>query len=258
MNELSKPTKNSEEGERLENEIQAQSEFMSIIAHQLKTPLAGTKWSYKMLLDGEFGSLNEQQHAVLLEGSKNNERMISLVDEMRNAGKTRIWSFMYHMSDIDLPLLIKDTIDEFLPLAKNKHIPISIKIEGTPHPINADQAKIRIVIENILDNALKYSPDDEGHEITIQLVFHDTHVAFTIHNDGTTIMPDEVGTIFEKYTRGSLIKKSSIGGTGLGLFTARRIIRDHQGTLTFTSSAHEGTTLTGTLPFAHKEQNSVQ
>src|SRR3989344_5314143 len=234
----------------LEEEIKAQSEFASMIAHQLKTPLTGTKWAYKMLLDCEFGPITLEQKKVLNEGYKNNERMIALIDEMRQANKTRTWCFHYNMASVDVEELIKEVMTELIPVSKNKMLPILLRTNGTPCKINADVAKLRIVIENLIDNAIKYSPEDRNNEISISISYDDKQTTISVHNAGTTTTAEENNLVFKKSIRGKQAKESPVGGTGFGLFTAHRIINDHHGIIKFESSEKDGTTVTIIFPFA--------
>lgn len=241
------PEKNIDD---LQKEIDAQIEFMTIVAHQLKTPLTGIKWSFKMLLNDELGPLTDEQRQVLEEGYQNNERTIVLVDEMRQASKARMWNFVYHKQVLDFTHHVQTIIDEFIPTSKSKHVPITVSMSGIPSPVFADPTKISIVLENLIDNAFKYTPEDGDHDITVTLTYSETGALFSIHNDGTTVTESDIPVLFEKYSRGTLAKQSHITSTGLGLFTAKRIIEGHDGTIHFVSDAHTGTTVSFTLPFA--------
>ncbi len=235
----------------LQKEIDAQIEFISVIAHQIKTPLTGIKWSFKMLINGELGPITAEQKQVLEDGYKNNERIISLIDEMRQASKARLWNFVYNKQRLDLETHLRSVIDEFIPTSKSKHIPITFTVQGEKKDVFADPTKISIVLENLLENAFKYTPEDESnHEVTLDLIYTPNYAEVKIHNDGTTVVASDKETVFDKYARGTLAKSSHIVGTGLGLFTTKRIIDGHGGTINFSSdSAESGTTLSFTLPF---------
>jgi len=233
----------------LEAEIESQNEFISIIAHQMKTPLAGTKWVFKMMLDGDFLALKPEQRKIIEEGFRKNERMINLVNELRQAGKTRMWNFQYNREDMDFEALVRQMIEETLPLAKIRTLPILFEHSGQEcKNIHADSGKITIALENLFDNAIKYAP--EGSDINVELACTDTEATLSVHNDGSTINPGEEEKIFQKYERGSYAADSHVGGTGLGLFTVKRIIADHNGSVKFESNPDTGTTVSITLPFA--------
>ena len=226
----------------LEAANKEQQEFISMVVHELRTPLSGTKWTLKMLLDGDLAHFSPEQLHILDEGYRSNERMVDLLEELSRANKAQVWAFEYDMQPSDIEEMLESTITQFLPAARSHDLTIKFNRPESPLPaISVDPAKMVIVFEHLIENAVKYSPANE--EITITLVVTDTGVAITCHNPGSTVTADDVDTIFNKYTRGSLATDSQIAGTGMGLFTMKKIVEDHKGTVTFESSVEEGTTV---------------
>lgn len=226
----------------LEDAQKQQQEFISMIVHELRTPLSGTKWTLKMLLDGDLAHFSDEQLHILREGYRSNERMVDLLEELSRANKAQVWNFQYKFEPVNIEELIEETMTQFLPAARSRQLSIKFQRPSEDVPmISADVAKMTIVMEHIIENAIKYSP--EGSDITLHLATTDTGMTFSCHNPGTTLSAGDHEKIFQKYSRGSLAQKSQIPGTGMGLFTVKKIIEDHQGTVTFTSNTEEGTTV---------------
>jgi two-component system sensor histidine kinase VicK len=220
-----------------------QQEFISMIVHELRTPLSGTKWTLKMLLDGDLAHFSEDQLHILREGYRSNERMVDLLGELSRANKAQVWNFQYNFEPVNIEELIEETITQFLSAARARQLSIKFqRPEQQEFPmIDADIAKMTIVMEHIIENAIKYSP--EGADITMRLSATDGHIVFSCHNPGTTLSAGDHAKIWQKYSRGSLAQASQIPGTGMGLFTVKKIVEDHKGTVTFESNEKEGTTV---------------
>jgi len=233
--------------EDLQNAQKQQQEFISMIVHELRTPLSGTKWTLKMLLDGDLAHFSPEQLHIIAEGYRSNERMVDLLEELSRANKAQVWNFQYTFEPVDVEELIEQTITQFLSAARSRQLSLAFKRPQSPlSEVFLDKAKMTIVFEHLIENAIKYT-DPEG-SITLGIVAGLEDIVITCHNPGTTLAPGDHENIFKKYTRGALAKASQVPGTGMGLFTVNEIIKDHQGSVTFTSNVDEGTQVTITLP----------
>lgn len=236
----------------LETERTDQQEFISMIVHQLRTPLAGIKWALDALLKEEDATSCREQRALIEGGYRSNERMIKLIDELSRANKSQTWRFEYNPQECDVNSLLSQAIARFLPESHSRGIPLTLTPCLDQHPaVYADPDKVLIVFEHMLDNALKYAPADTSVDIGIS--HNDTHIIVVFHNAGTTVHPEEISSIFDKYTRGNGAETSKKPGTGMGLFTAKRIVEDQGGSIIFESSEDMGTTLTVSLPLEKEE-----
>ncbi|MEK7452936.1 MAG: ATP-binding protein [Patescibacteria group bacterium] len=224
------------------------SEFISIAAHQLRTPLSAIKWIFKMLIDGDVGAISSEQKEFLQKGYYSNERIIQLVGDMLNVARIEEGRFGYEFSYFDISELIKKNIAEYELKAEEKKIKISfIKTRDNINPIKIDYARIGLVLQNLLDNALKYTQN--GGSISIELVrLNDSFIRVSIKDTGVGVPKDQRDRLFSKFFRGSNVIKMQTDGTGLGLFIAKNIINRHGGEIWVDVEDGKGTTFFFTLP----------
>lgn len=235
--------------EKCRKENKAKSEFLSMVTHQLRTPLSGIKWTFKMLLDGDLGSFSEEQRQIIEKGSESNKRMINLLQEIILANQTDSWDFQYSKQPSDLQKILSNIIPEFLEEARANDIRIVVNHPDTPLPlVHADPEKIAIVFQNLLENAVKYS--NTGDVITIDFDHDSDTVTISIADTGLGIPEKAQESIFEKFFRADNVKEIKKEGTGLGLFTAKNIVEKHNGNIRFESKLGKGTTFFVTLPIS--------
>lgn len=227
----------------------AKSEFLSIVSHQLRTPLSGNKWIFKMLLDGDLGAFTAEQKEIIQKGYESNEQMIKLLNEIIIANQNEEWEFKYSFCKVDVEKIIESIITEFLEEARVKNVRLVFERPYRNSPLaELDPEKIRLAIQNIFENAIKYS--NEGGAVIITLAPTPTAITLTVQDSGIGITRDQQEKIFQKFFRADNAKIAKKHGTGLGLFTAKKIIERHHGTIDFTSHEGKGTTFTITLPIS--------
>lgn len=224
------------------------TEFVSIAAHQLRTPLSAIKWTLRMVLDGDAGSLNEEQKELLEKTYVSNERMISLINDLLNVSRIEEGRFLYKQSSGQLEDVVRLVVENSKELLKMKKVSLTVDVaEGIP-PVNMDKEKMELAVQNLLENAAKYTP--EGGSIHIVLEKHEAEVVFKIKDTGVGIPDSEHERIFTKFFRGDNVIKMETEGSGLGLYTTRNIIDAHRGKIWFESKEGEGATFYFSLPFA--------
>ncbi len=231
---------------KCQKENEQKSEFLSMIAHQLRTPLTGIKWTLKMLVDGDLGNLNEEQRTIVRKGHESSEQLVELLQELILANQSEAWDFQYTLAQTPLEPLVDDIITEFLLEARSRNITIKTEHENEDTNIHTDQSKLRIVLQNLIENGIKYTP--EGGNIIIHTSNNTDHVVITVSDNGIGIPNTDHEQIFSKFFRASNAASRHTHGTGLGLFTAKKIIHKLGGTLEFVSTENQGTTFTISLP----------
>lgn len=236
------------ENERLKHLISMKTDMISITSHQVRTSLSGLKWIIKMFLDGDLGKLTNEQESLLFKAFDSNERAINNLNELLLANKTEnALEKEYIFEKINLMEMIESAIFDFSGEAHSKGIEvIFLKSDIEPKYIKADKEKIRIVLQNLLENAIKYS--DAHGKIFITIKEKDDMVQMSIKDTGTGISEEGKHRIFEKFYRDSEAEKREITGTGIGLYTVKQIIEKIGGTVWFESSTGEGTTFFFTAP----------
>lgn len=236
-----------EEVNQCKLESQAKSEFLSMVTHQLRTPLSGIKWTFKMLLDGDLGSFSEEQRQIITKGAESNQRMIDLLNEIIVANQNQSWDFQYDMQKIDLEKLVERLITEHLETARAHDVHLVFNRPEDEMPmVNADPDKIAIILQNLLENAIKYS-NPEGN-VTVSITPTTDAITISVTDEGIGIPADAQEHIFSKFFRADNAKELKKEGTGLGLFTAKRIAEKHGGSMTFESETGKGTTFFVQLP----------
>jgi len=224
------------------------SEFISIAAHQLRTPLSALKWSLRMVLDGDVGKISPEIREFLQKDYNTNDRMIKLVNDLLNVSRIEEGRFFHKFAPVNLAHLVDSIVQDFTPQSKKRNI----KLEWTQTKqhlplINADRDHLRLALQNILDNALKYTPYNGTIKVSLQKAKTGNSLVLKIVDSGIGIPAEEQKRVFSKFFRGANVIKLQTDGTGLGLFIVKNVIELHQGTITFESS-EKGTTFIITLP----------
>ncbi len=235
---------------RLRELDQLKTDFISVASHQLRTPLSAIKWALKMIIDKDVGPVTKEQKDLLQKGYQTNERMISLINDLLNVSRIEEQRFQYRFAETSLAEVIDKTLDELRIPMEKKSILFEKRIEHHIPPLFIDGQKMHLVFENLLDNAIKYTPD--GGRIVLTVSRKQDVVLCLIHDSGVGIPESQWDRVFSKFFRGDNVIRMQTQGTGLGLFIARTIIEKHNGTITFDSKEGEGTTFSFTLPIEHR------
>ncbi len=223
------------------------SEFVSIAAHQLRTPLSAIKWTLKLLLDGDAGELNPEQLSFVERGYVTNERMIKLVNDLLSAARIEEGRFGYEFKDLDFIPFLAEVIASFGVEAHEKKINLQFeKPAGAMPLLFADQEKLSLAVSNLIDNAVKYTP--EGGSVSVQVAPEKDFVKVKIKDTGAGIPAADQLRVFSKFFRASNVIRMETEGTGLGLFIVKNIIKRHGGDISFSSREGEGTEFVFTLP----------
>jgi signal transduction histidine kinase len=231
-----------------EKEIEnMKSEFVSTAAHQLRTPLSAIKWTLQMIIDGDLGYLSPEQKTFLMQGYKSNERMINLVNDLLNVARIEEGRFGYQFSLIHLEDLIQATIQDFIHKIQEKKINFQYLRPSNPLPkVNVDPAKMRLVIGNLIDNAIKYTPKNK--QVTISIKYDKLNLEVSIKDSGIGIPADQQKRLFSKFFRSENAVRAQTEGSGLGLFIVKNIIEKHKGAIWFESAENKGSNFCFTLP----------
>jgi signal transduction histidine kinase len=223
------------------------TEFVSISAHQLRTPLAAIKWTLRMILDGDVGEITEEQRDYLEKTYLSNERMIDLINDLLDVTRIEEGRYLYKLVSTDIELVVQLVANSYKEEIDRKGIKMDLHKPLKKMPkMMLDVEKIKLAIQNLVENAIKYTLN--GGSITINLKADKKEFEFSIEDTGVGIPEDQKDRIFTKFFRGSNVIKVATEGSGLGLFISKNIIEAHGGRIWFDSKEGIGTTFYFTLP----------
>ena len=218
--------------ERLKELDALKTEFISFATHQLRAPITAIKGYTSEILEGDFGSVPDNLKApaeVIMESSSS---LAVLVDDYLNVSRIEQGKMKYEFSDFNLGDLVNEVANEQRPSVEKKGLKLEVKVDGDPSggeagaQIHADRGKIKQVIMNLLDNAVKYTPTGQ---ITIALTKQDGKARLLVKDTGAGIKPETMSHLFQKFSRASDASKYNLLGTGLGLYLASELLKAHHG-----------------------------
>lgn len=225
----------------------SQSDFVSMITHQLRTPLSGIKWTLNMLLDEEAGPLTQEQRKWMSDAFQSNEEVIQLVDEILTAFRLDSDGLKLYPTETNLVELFQKVIDHVEHVAKHKNVTIDFKDEGQKiKTVCVDGERISIAFQNILENAVRYSPN--GGTVTVDLIEEEGDVKVSVRDQGIGIRAEDRANIFKRFFRAQNAFQVHKDGTGLGLFISKSIIEKHNGQIWFETKEGKGTIFYFILP----------
>ncbi len=225
----------------------SKSEFISIAAHQLRTPLSALKWCIDLLLKGDFGPVNAKQREMLQRGYETNETMIQLVGDLLNVAKIEDRRFGYEFTKGDLMAIATLITNSLSMTIKERGITFVFDKPQRPFPpFYFDEAKISLAIQNLLENAIHYTP--RGGAVTLSIEVLSEQVKIMVRDTGIGIPKKQLDRLFTRFFRAENAMRSHPEGSGLGLFMVQNIIARHGGTVSVQSEENKGTTMTVLLP----------
>ncbi len=239
----------SKVNEKLTQLDRMKSEIISIVAHQLRTPLSAVKWTLNILLDEDIGPIVPAQRDLLVKGFESNERMITLINDMLEVDRLESGKLKYNFVPVQFEELIEDMIRSLLPLATEKNIRVEFKAPEQPlQRIKIDPDKMREVLQNLIDNAIKYTK--EGSVVDVGVAMEGAELHFSVKDRGIGIPENEKDQIFSRFFRAANAVSTQTNGSGLGLFIAQSVVKRHGGKIWFESTLDEGTTFHMVLPYS--------
>jgi signal transduction histidine kinase len=224
----------------------SKDEFISVASHQLRTPATAVKQYIGMMLEGYVGELNPEQLAALQTAYESNERQLDTVNDLLRVAQADAGKVVLHKEDCNLVELLQGVIDEQRDKFSQKKQRIIYHHDSKNAVCNIDKARMRMVFENLIDNANKYT--FEGKRVTVTCADAPTQVIITVTDEGVGIDEKSVPKLFQKFSRIENPLSTQAGGTGLGLYWAYKIVLLHDGELEVQSIPKIGTTFTVKLP----------
>jgi PAS domain S-box-containing protein len=222
------------------------TEFISLVSHQLRTPLSAMKWFLEMMLAGDAGKLTKTQEDYVSNVNDSNERMIELVNSLLNVSRIEAGKIIVEPKLVSFPKLVDEIVTGFESRFEEKKQQVNVERKQKIPRIKIDPKLIHHVLMNLLSNASKYTPN-KG-KITITIDINDRSLICSIKDTGYGIPESQHRYIFSKFFRGDNIVAKETDGTGLGLYLAKLIVEASGGAIWFKSTEDKGSTFTFTLP----------
>jgi two-component system sensor histidine kinase/response regulator len=240
---LGRKTQEKQKLEQLMELNRSKDEFISIASHQLRTPATTVKQYVAMVLDGLGGEISDKQQRLLQKAYDSNERQLSIVNDLLKVAQIDAGKMQLAVKEIEVCGFLTEIIEDFQPLFEQAGQKLNELIEKDV-TVTIDKNAIRMVIDNLLENAKKYS--EPGSTTTVRVTKQKSSIHIAIIDEGVGIeFPDR---LFKKFSRINNKLSTEVGGTGLGLYWAQSISRLHGGDLVYDKNKQKGSTFTIVLP----------
>lgn len=225
---------------------QMKSEFVSIASHQLRTPLSAIRWTIDLILSGKLGPQTEEQKNILINLQESNERMINLVNNLLDINRIESGRIILKVEPVSIVEITKKTITELSNFALANNIGLEFENNAEIPFIQGDPERLKIVIQNLIDNAIKFSRS--GGQAKIKITKDKKNVMMTVTDQGIGISKTEQSRMFQKFFRAKAALRQQTVGSGLGLYISRAIIESLGGKLGFQSEENKGSIFWFKLP----------
>jgi signal transduction histidine kinase len=226
-----------------------QSEFMSAVSHEFRTPLTSLRHLSEMLSKGRVATQEQRQKSYDILASES-ERLQNLVESLLDFSRIEAGAFRYQYELVNPEKFMDEILTEFQEKAKSHGYHVEFEHAGEYLQIRADKEALSLAIRNMLDNAIKYSPD--CRTVWIEMSQERGRLIIRIKDQGVGIPISEQKEIFKRFVRGIGSRATNIQGTGIGLAMSSHIIEAHNGEIHLESEPGKGSTFTILLPLEKK------
>lgn len=229
------------------------SEFVTVAAHQLRTPASVVKWTMDMLLNSDYGNMTGEQRKMVEMAYHTNEKIIRLVNDLLDVAQIEEGKYLSRVALADFMGVLAPIVDSYKTLAQNKKVNlVFIKPKDGLPRLMMDADKMKIALTNIIDNAVAYTPENGKVIVAVQYNEKNKEAEGVVSDNGIGIPEFQQKNVFSKFFRGSNAVKIDTEGTGLGLFISKNIIEAHGGRVWFDSKEGKGTNIYFTIPVKGK------
>lgn len=242
--------------EELKKLDKVKSEFISIASHQLRAPLTIIKGYISLILEGSMGILADNAKESLQKVEYSAGQLVKLVSDLLDLSRIESGRVIYEFKEGDLTELVESVVGEFRPSAEKRKITLVFDDTAKNRaPFSFDQDKVREVVINLVDNAIKYSP--EGARVRVSLERRGDAARLSVADGGMGIRPEDRARLFTKFMRTEEAQKSDPNGMGIGLYFVKRVVEDHGGEVSVESKGlGKGSVFTVELPIKRERQEA--
>ncbi len=222
------------------------SNFLSMVSHQLKSPLSSTLLQTSILLDGIVGEISEKQRDLLEKVRNRIKGMVALIHDILDVCYIEEGGYLTQIGNLDLAEILQRTVDLMQPQIQDKNIALHVKIEDHLPLIVGNKSSVEAMFINLISNAIKYTPS-EG-QVSVEMSENAQNVQLEVTDTGIGVEYKDFPRIFDKFYRVRSEMTKNISGTGLGLSIVKSVVEAHRGAINVESKVGEGTTFTVLLP----------
>ena len=222
------------------------SDFFSLMAHELRMPLASIKEGTNLLLKGIEEKFKEKRKEVLTIIAEESNHLIDLVNSLLDLSKMEAGMIVLHLGKSDITSLIHKAVSGMEPLAMAKNVAIETEISKELPDVEMDRERILQALRNLIGNAVKFTPG--GGRVTISAQLLETGLRVSVADTGPGIPKEDLNAIFDKFQQATMTSFNKIKGTGLGLAIVKHIINAHGGKVWVESEIGQGSTFIFLLP----------
>lgn len=237
---------------RLKQMDRLKSQFLAHVSHELRTPLTSIVGFADNMIEGLVGSLNMKQEQYLTRIKANGTRLARMITDLLDLSRVEAGKMILSFDYVVLPAVVTDVIEQLRPLVTAKHLHLELQSLDPALQVWADHDRLSQILTNLIDNAIKYSPD--GGRISVELSTPDQEMARIVVGDtGQGIPAEALPKLFDPFFRVQQHERSHAKGLGLGLAIVKDLVDLHGGTISVQSTLHEGTQFSFTLPRRPRE-----
>jgi signal transduction histidine kinase len=239
-----------------EREIaQAKNEFVSVVAHELRTPMTSIKGYTDLILQGALGEVNSKQRHFLEIVKTNVDRLSELIGDLLDTARIEAGRVRLEIEPVQVASIVGEVCDSLAETIRERGLELTIEAAPEIPAVQADRNRLIQILMNLLSNAYRYTPS--GGSITVSVQSTDDAVLVQVTDTGIGIAPEDQEKIFERFYRVDHELVNQQAGTGLGLPIARSLVELHGGRLWLESEFGAGSTFSFTLPAQHVDVHSV-
>ena len=225
--------------------VRLRDEFVAVVSHELRTPMTSIIGYLELIGEGDAGPVTPEQRAYLDVIQRSSDRLVELVDELLIVAEAGRGGLTLDLADVDATALVAHAVMAARPAADTRGIVLRAE-HGRPVPFRGDAKRLGQMIDNLVSNALKFTP--EGGRVSVRTERVDAGVLFEVSDTGSGIPPEDREHLFEAFFRSRSANAAAVPGTGLGLTITKAIVDAHGGTIELRSPPGEGTTFRVLIP----------
>lgn len=227
--------------------LRSKSEFITIAAHQLRTPLTTVHWAFEGLRGKE--KLEAEDRELIASGLVSSVKLLKIVNDLLDVSKIEEGKFGYNFQETDFIKFLSDILTNAEVMAKEYEVKLYFdKGKETVVKLMVDASRLGLAISNLLDNAIKYNVKNGRVDVKVERLLDKPYVQVSVKDTGIGVPPTEINKLFSKFFRAENAVKTDTEGSGLGLYITKNVIQSHGGTIWAESIIGRGTTFYFTLP----------